>query len=423
MALEDYRVDMEGCCKCSICRFVPMEKINGSKHSYVCPSVSKFNFNAYCAGGRLAMGVAKLNKRIDYDAKLLEIIYNCQMCGACDVACKYANDMDVIDPINEIRIRCVEDKQTIPALDKTIASLKKNNSLVPGDKATRGAWAKGLDLSDYTQKKIDTIFFAGCRISYDKNLWKVAQAAIKLMQKAGIDVGIGGVNETCCGGRAYHMGYKEAFLKQAQFNVSRFKKAGIKTLVTGCAECYHTFKVLYDKFDLKGNLEVLHTSEYFARLIKEGALKPNKEVDMSVTYHDPCHLGRLGEPYIHWKGVELPGASRLFNPPREFMRGTYGIYEAPRDVLKSIPGLKLIEMDRIKEYSWCCGAGGGVKESNPEFAGWTADERISEAESTGADSIVTACPGCEQSFKVSIKKSAGPLKVYDLVELLEKAVK
>jgi Fe-S oxidoreductase len=218
------------------------------------------------------------------------------------------------------------------------------------------------------------------------------------------------------------MGYKEDFLNQARRNMEMIKQSGAEVLVTGCADGYHAFKVLYDKFNLKGDLEVLHTTEYFDRLIKEGRLKPSKKVDVKVTYHDPCHLGRLGEPFIHWEGKPVPGHIRIFDPPKEFRRGTYGIYEPPRDVLRSIPGLKLVEMNRIKEYAWCCGAGGGVNETNPDFAKWTAKERLDEAESTGAEAIVTACPWCEQIFNDTIKESGSSLKVYDVVELLEKAV-
>jgi len=253
-------------------------------------------------------------------------------------------------------------------------------------------------------------------------MWKVARATINLLKKAGVDVGIFGENESCCGGRAYQMGYREDFLRQARQNMEMIKQSGVETLVTGCADCYHAFKVLYDKFGLKGNLEVLHTTEYLARLIKEGKLKPTKKLAMTVTYHDPCHLGRLGEPYIHWEGTQIPGQIRVFNPPKEYRRGTYGVYSPPRDVLSSIPGLRLVEMERIKEYVWCCGAGGGVKETNPDFARWTAEERISEAEATGAEAIVTACPGCEQNFSETIKESGGSLKVHDVVELLERAI-
>jgi len=145
-------------------------------------------------------------------------------------------------------------------------------------------------------------------------------------------------------------------------------------------------------------------------------------VDVTVTYHDPCHLGRQGEPWIHWKGKEIPGHIRVFEPHKEFRRGTYGVYEPPRDVLKSIPGLKLVEMVRIKEYAWCCGAGGGVNESNPDFSMWTAAERIKEAEATGASAIATTCPWCVKNFNGAIKETGSSLKVYDVIELLEKAI-
>jgi Fe-S oxidoreductase len=253
-------------------------------------------------------------------------------------------------------------------------------------------------------------------------MWKVARAAVTLLQKAGVDLGIAGKDESCCGGRAYEMGYKDDFLRQATHNMEQFQKSGAEILVTGCSDCYYAFKVLYDKFHMRGDMEVLHNTEYLARLIKAGKLTPTRKLTAAVTYHDPCHLGRLGEPYIHWEGKEVPGHIRIFDPPKEFRRGTYGIYEPPRDILKSIPGLKILEMERKKEYAWCCGAGGGVKESNPDFSKWTAKERIEEAKSTGAEWMVTACPGCEQNFRDIIKKNGDSLKIYDVVELLERAI-
>jgi Fe-S oxidoreductase len=422
VALNDYRIDMESCCKCSLCRFIPMERITGFQHVNICPSVARYNFNAFSAGGRLAMAVALLDERFDYTNDLLDVVYNCQMCGACDTSCKYANDIEVFEPLTEFRIKCVEDGHSNPALDEMVNSLQKFGTMVPGTRSRKGEWAEDLELKDYTKQKTEVIYHAGCRICSDNRLWKVPRATISLLRKAGIDIGIAGNNEPCCGGRAYYMGYKDVFLRQAEKSMALFKEAKAKTLLTSCSECYNSFKVLYDKFDIKGDLEVLHVAEYLDRLIKGGRLRPGKEVKAAVTYHDPCHLGRLGEPFIHWEGKELPGASRLFDPPREFMRGTYGIYEPPRDVLRSIPGLKLVEMDRIKEYSWCCGAGGGVMESNPAYAAWTARERINEAMSTGAEAIVTACPGCELSFKTAIKINGNDLKVYDIVELLETAI-
>jgi Fe-S oxidoreductase len=421
MALEDYKRDIDMCIRCSVCKFIPLEMIKGVQNVNVCPSITRYNFHAYSGGGRLNMAVAMLDKRIGYTDKLLEIVYHCHMCGACDISCKHIMDMEVLEPINEFRIKCVEDGHTIPVLDGVISGLRKQGTMMPEEKAKRGQWAEGLEVKNSTEQKTKVIYHSGCRTCYDKKMWKVARATVTFLQKAGVDVGIAREHESCCGGRAYQMGYKEDFLRQAKHNMEQFRKSGAEILVTGCSDCYHAFKVLYDKFDMKGDLEVLHTTEYLDRLIKADKIKPTNILPMRVTYHDPCHLGRLGEPYIHWQGKEVPGHIRTFDPPKEYRRGTYGVYEPPRDILRSIPGVKLIEMDRIKEYAWCCGAGGGVKETNPEFAQWTAKERIVEAESTGAEVIVTACPGCEQNFKDAIKENRSELKVYDIVELLEKA--
>jgi Fe-S oxidoreductase len=422
MGLEQYQGDMEMCCRCSACKFIPMQKVKGFQYVNVCPSIAKYNYHAYSGGGRLNIAAAMLKNGFNYTDKLLHIVYNCQMCGACGVSCNYAMDMEVLEPISEFRIKCVEDGKTNPALDKVINSLRKQGTTVPGAKGKRGDWATGLNLKDATKEKVDVLYHVGCLSSYDKNMQKLAKATVKILQKAGVNFGIAGNAETCCGGRAYQMGYKEDFLNQAKKNMEMIKKAGIRTLVTSCADGYQAFKVLYDKYDLKGDLEVLHISEYIDKLIKDGKLKPRKKIDISVTYHDPCHLGRLGEPWIHWEGKKIPGDRFVFDPPKEYRRGTKGIYEPPRDVLKSIPGVKLEEMTRIKEYSWCCGAGGGVIESNPEFAKWTAQDRIEEAVSTGAEAIVTACPWCEKTFNEAIGESGSSLKVYDIVELVEKAI-
>jgi Fe-S oxidoreductase len=422
MGLEQYKGDMEMCCRCSACKFIPMQRVKGNQYSYACPSISRYNFHAYSAGGRLNIGAAMLKDGMKYTDKLLDIVYNCQLCGACGVSCNYAMDMEVLEPISEFRIKCVEDGKTNPALDKVIANLRKQGSMIVGAKGKRGAWAAGLNIKDATKEKVDVLYHVGCLTSYDKNMQKLAKATVKILQKAGVNFGIAGDAETCCGGRAYQMGYTKDFLNQAKKNMAMIKKAGVKTVVTSCADGYQAFKVLYDRFNLKGDLKVLHISEYIDKLIRDGKLKPKKKVDMAVTYHDPCRLGRLGESWVHWEGKKIPGDRFVFDPPKPYRRGTNGVYEPPRDVLKSITGVKLTEMTRIKEYSWCCGAGGGVSESNPGFAKWTAQDRIEEAISTGAEALVTACPWCEKTFTEAIKDSGSNLKIYDIVELVEKAI-
>ena len=422
MGLKQYQGDMEQCCRCSTCKFVPMQKIKGLEYANVCPSIAKYNFHAYSGGGRLNIGSAMLGKKkFKYTDKLLDIVYNCQMCGACGVSCNYAMDMEVMEPINEIRIKCVSDGKTNPALNRVIGNLKKQGSMVPVN-GKRGDWAKGLKLKNALKEKVDVLFHVGCLSSYDPASQENAKAIARILKKAKVNFGIMGDNEKCCGGRAYQMGYEKDFIRQAKKNMAMISKAGIKTLVTGCADGYQAFNVLYDKYKLKDDLEVLHITEFLNRLVKEGRLKMKKSLDMTVTYHDPCRLGRLGEPWIHQECKKIPGDQFVYDPPKTYRRGSNGIYDTPRDLLNAIPGVKISEMQRIKEYAWCCGGGGGVNESNPEFARWTALERIDEALSTGAVDLVTACPWCEKTFKEAAAEAGRAIKVHDIIDLIAKSI-
>lgn len=421
MGLQDYRQDMEACCRCSACKFIPLENVTGADRVNVCPGISRYNFHAYSGGGRMGLGVALLDGELGYTDKLLDIVYNCQMCGGCDTSCKYAMDMDVFEPIAETRIACVENGKTLPVFDTMVRALRATGRLEQPGEDVQGAWYDGLGLRDFTKEKTDVVFHAGCRTCADPSLWKVARASARLMQQAGENFGIA-EDELCCGGRAYYLGYKDDFLDQARRMAEALAASGARTLVTGCAECYQAFKVLYDRFGLLKDFQVMHTSQYFLQLVREGRLKPAAAVKLEVTYHDPCYLGRLGEPWVHWEGKMRPGQIRLFDPPREFRRGTNGVYEAPRELLAGIPGVTLAEMERRREYAWCCGAGGGVRESNPAFAVWTADERIAEAAATGAKALVTACPGCERIFDEAQSGQNGAMEVLDIVEVLARSV-
>ena len=150
MALEEYAGDMNMCCRCSACKFIPLQMVKGFKHANVCPSISRYNFHFFSGGGRLNLGAAGLKKGFTYTPGTSSV-YNCQMCGACDVSCKYAMDMEVLRPIQEMRIKAVEDGHAHPALEKVVARMRATGSMVPTEGSKRGDWAQGLGLKDASQ--------------------------------------------------------------------------------------------------------------------------------------------------------------------------------------------------------------------------------------------------------------------------------
>lgn len=425
MALKEYEHLMMRDNRCGYCRVVPHATLKSLEHEWVCPSVARYHFHTYTAGGRTIVALSLLRGRLEYTDEMLDIIYRCQMDGGCDVSCKVNRDLEPYEVMLELRAKCVQDGQMIPEHMVHIDGLRKEDNMMLGKKADRGKWAEGLDVKDFTQEKAEVLFHAGCRICFDEGQWSTARRAVTLLRDAGVDIGIMGNDETCCGGRAYEWGYQAELVKYAEHNTENWKSLGIKQVVTSCACGYQAFKVLYDKIGQKAEgVEILHLSEYLDRLIRSGRLKLKKDVPMKVTYHDPCHLGRLAEPWVHWEGkeVKILGQFISYEPQKEFRRGANGVYEPPRNVIKSIPGITLIEMDRIREYALCCGAGGGVKEAYPDFASWTADARLDEAESTGAEAIATACPHCVRNLEDSIKESDHQIKVYNIVDLVERAL-
>lgn len=424
MSLQDFRPMMERCSNCTSCRFIPFDKIQSIRFAENCPSIGYYNFNTYSAKGRFQLAQTILDGDADYTDTVTEAIHSCTACGACDVACKVCRyNLEVLDHNIELKASAVEKGKILPEQKPVIDNLKKEQSMIAGTlKTNRTDWAKDLNLKDLFKEKAEVAFFAGCKYSYDKNLQNVAESAVKLLQSVGVDVGYLGSADNCCAGRARQMGFFEEYNERAEANIKAFQTAGVKTIVTPCSDCYHTFKRQYTKLGL--DIEVLHVVEYMDRLIKEGKIKFTKSIPMTVTYHDPCHLGRLGEDYTPWDGkeVKIRNQIQIWEPRRPRYNGANGIYDAPRDILKAIPGVELVEMERIREYSWCCGAGGGCNDSNPEFSAWTAGERLTEANTTGADALVTACPWCKDNFLNAVDENGNKTRVLDIIELVQQAI-
>jgi Fe-S oxidoreductase len=369
------------------------------------------------------VGLSLLKGDSTYTDRVVDIIYKCNTCGSCDVSdkiCRY--NLEPLEMIHELRFKAVKDGKVLPQHKQYIEHLLKENNVMLQPRQARGDWAQGLGLKNMANGKADVLFHAGCRYSYDKDLQKTARTAVSILKQAGVDIGIMGAEESCCGAKAYDMGYKAEFLKFAEANIQAWKKAGVKTIVTPCADCYHAFLRLYPP--LGAEIEVLHTVQYVERLINEGKLKFSKSLSLRVTYHDPCHLGRQGEPYVPWQGKEKKYKGQIvsYEPRKPRYNGAWGVYEPPRNILKSIPGVELVEMERIKEYAWCCGAGGGSREAYPEYAGWVAQERIEEAKATGADAIVSACGWCERNFLDAVQADNNKMKVFDVIDLVQQAL-
>jgi Fe-S oxidoreductase len=417
MALKDYERDMEGCSRCSSCKWVPFNQIKSWRFAKNCPSICKYNFHAYSGSGRMIIGLSLLQGRSELNDDVTEIIYKCQMCGACDTACKvYRDDIDISEVLLELRAHCIEQGQLVVEHMAMIDALKREDNVLGEPKDKRGEWAEGLNLKDINTESCDVIFHAGCRYCYDPDLRDTVRGQVQLLLKAGADVGIGGKEESCCGGRAYELGYRGEAQNYAEDLLSRVKASGASTLVTPCADGYAHFKYLYPRMGVELPCEVMHITQYTGKLIEEGKLRFREEVPLLVTYHDPCHLGRMGEPFlVDWK------EDKLQRPMSLKRSGRKGIFDAPRNIIQSIPGMELTEMERIREYSWCCGAGGGVLEAYPDFAAWTAQERIEEALATGAEALVTACPWCERVFNDAVTETGAAISVYDLNDLALKA--
>ncbi len=394
MNLDKYEKDFNHCLHCHLCYVANWHTIDGWMP--ICPSAAYFGFESFYASGRIEItrGIVE-GKITEATDRLMKIIYSCTGCGACREQCHSLSGFkaDHLQLFVDLKAKYVEEGELIAEHMAMIDGLKREDNVLGEPKEDRGKWAEGLDIKDINKEKVDVIFHAGCRLSYDKELWPIVRGAVTLLKDAGVDLGMAGAEESCCGGRVYEIGYLGEAKKYAEDLVGRVKASGATKLITSCSDCYDAFKRIYPALEQDMDVEILHITEYINRLIREEKIKPVKEVPMKITYHDPCHLGRIS-----------------------------GVYNAPRSILHSISGIELLEMRRSKENSLCCGAGGGVMEAYSDFTMWTAKERIIEAKETGAKAIVTACPWCERNFKDAIKEMGEDFEVYDVIELLMQAI-
>ncbi len=393
-SLEDYREMAWGDARCNWCMNQWGWNVKSSKYNEICPEFRYTRFFSHSAMGKFHIIRALLEGDFDYSdsEKLLEICYFCTSCGACEMNCLRLNEKEPLKAAEALKARLIElGIAPLPAHRKLINSIKNYDNPWLKPRSRRRDWAKNIEVNDFEKDRCEYLFFAGCTPSFDPLLQHEIENTVKVFKQAGISIGIFGEREICCGSPAIRIGDRETFFSLVKRNIDLFKDSGVKKIITHCAGCHHVLK--YDFPEVPGiqdiDFQVLHVTEVLSQLVEEGRIKFDREVPMSVTWHDPCHIGRH-----------------------------CGIYEEPRNILKAIPGIRLVEMERIKDQSWCCGAGAGVRTAFPDLAFKIASERIEEAMETGADAIATCCPYCEQNLIDPIKRNGENIKMYDIMDLM-----
>lgn len=423
MPLSDFAAEADRCSQCSGCKWIPYDQVKSWRFAKNCPSIAYHDFNSYSARGRYAVTGSLLRGQSEITEAVEEIAFTCLACGSCDVSCKICRyNLEPLEMVRELKFHLVENGHELPALRAVVDAVEGTGNPFGLARTARGDWAEGLDVKRLPAEKAEVLFFAGCMYSYDAELQETARASIRILRQAGVDVGILGSREMCCGGRWYSSGFRAEFTAMAEANLRAWEKAGVTTIVTSCSDCFHAIARLYPP--LGSTFEVVHTVELLARLAADGKLPFRTEIPMKVTWHDPCHLGRRGEPYVPWDGAEkkVLGQVIVHEPRKPRYNGAGGIYDQPRDLLRAILGVELVEMERIREYSWCCGAGGGVREAYPEYSAWTAAERLEEARATGAEALVTACGWCERTFLDATDVNGESIAIIDILALVERAL-
>ncbi|MGQ9509369.1 MAG: (Fe-S)-binding protein [Thermodesulfobacteriota bacterium] len=321
-------------------------------------------------------------------------IWSCTTCAACQEACPVY--VEHILKVIDLRRHLVLVQNSMPeSAQLMLRNMQMRGHPWAGAQSLRlrGDWTSDLDLKVLSEgDQISTLFWVGCTGALvDRNV-EVTTAITRVFKEVGVDFGVLGEAETCCGDPARRAGYEFQFQIIAEQNIEIFKNHHIQEIITSCPHCYNILKNEYPKYG--GHFKVIHYTQLLWKLIKEGRLNLSHEFHSNLTYHDPCYLGRYN-----------------------------GIYQEPRQILKKIPKAKLIEMERAKERSFCCGGGGGhmwIEEQPGTMK--ISKRRIEDVLKTGVDRVITTCPYCLQMFEESIENKDA-LKAEDLIEVVERAMK
>lgn len=322
-----------------------------------------------------------------------DAIWSCVTCRSCMEQCPVYNEH--VDKLVDMRRYLVFMEGRFPSEAQTVLRNMETNSNPWGiGWSTRAEWAEGIRVKILSERSdVDVLYWVGCAGSFDERNKKISTSLANIFNRSGINFGILGTEEKCCGDSARRIGNEYLFQMLATQTIEILKKYHVKKIVAQCPHCYNTLKNEYPQFG--GDFEVLHATEFIAELVEKGKLKLSKPNHKIVTYHDSCYLGRYNT-----------------------------IYNAPRKIIESIPGVNLSEMARNKTESLCCGAGGGRMWMEERIGKRMNQVRLQDALDTHAQLISTACPYCLTMFEDAIKEKNKQefLVTKDVIELVEEAM-
>lgn len=325
-------------------------------------------------------------------------LWSCTTCYACVHECPAM--IEHVDDIVDVRRHLTMIESEVPqGVKRVLEGIERAGNPWRLPARERSAWSEGLNVPTLAEKEqVDVLYWVGCAPSYDERSKRVARAMVQLMQQAGVDFAILGEEETCTGDPARRMGEELLYQSQAQTNIETMKQYSFKQVVTTCAHCFNTIKNEYPQFGGTAGVDyqVVHHSEFLAGLVAAGKLSPVTPVEEKVVYHDPCYIGRYND-----------------------------VYDAPRELLRSIPGVELTEApERNRERAMCCGGGGG----NVWMEGWGKKGinviRLEQLTTNEPQTLAMGCPFCMVMFEDAAKNTGrdATLKRRDLAELLLESV-
>lgn len=353
-----------------------------------CPTYTVKRTEAYTARGRNAITRAVIEGRLELTPELAQAIYSCLGCGACTVAC--FPSVKTKDAVMDDRSVMNEAELHPKILDQLAESLNEYHNISEDDPEDRDEWKDLLEEIDeeaIEKEKAEVAYFVGCVASFFPMAQTIPANLATIMTKAGIDFSILGGDEWCCGFPLIGAGKAQEMEELKEHNLAKVREMGAKKAVFSCPSCYHTWTHAYEP-----GIELVHASELLHDLVTQGKL-PLGELDLKVTYHDPCDLGRNSN-----------------------------VYEPPREVIKAIPGVELVEMPNNRSLANCCGGGGNVEMVDPDLSAAVAQNKIDEILSTRATAVISSCQQCLRTIFTRARRSGADLEVLDLTQLVMRSL-